>query len=116
MSAEKTSSKGFKKKSTIFWFALSAGAIACYILYKQPHIAIWILLKNMIIYGSIITIAAQLTEMGLYKIMKMNRRISRKKRRDERRVKTMMHRKKLQKMHMRASSSGAAPDSKSANS
>ena len=95
-SAEK-SSGSFKTKSILFWFALCAGVIACYILYKHPHIPLSTLFKNILIYGSIFTIIIQFLELFIFKILKTIRRTQRKKRREHRRRKMHVHTKRIKK-------------------
>jgi len=97
MTDTERSSGSFKTKNILFWFALSAGAIACYILYKQPHIPVFTLFKNVIVYGSILTIIIQFLELLIFRILKMIRRSQRKKRRELRNSKMHAHRKRLKK-------------------
>ena len=97
MSIFKESYKSYSARNFLFWFALSAGAIACYILYKQPHIPLLTLFKNMIIYGSLLTIFIQFAKWTFYKSFKMIKRTQRKKRRELRRYKTHTHRRRLNK-------------------
>jgi len=79
-----TSSKHFKENRLIILFLISLGIVACYNLYRDIHIPTKTLIKNIFLYGAVLTIMIQFMQILYYKISKNIKVSNKKKRKDQR--------------------------------